>query len=125
MTKQRSMESGATTSTGLLSRTVATVTIAKHACTGAHAGETSGAIGTVATVCGSGVPEGCHVVAHVRVCCGLRAIGDQRPNVAGKRAVRHVVYDTNYWKSFVRLAVSLGDRGCLSLFAEMQRRRKT
>jgi hypothetical protein len=42
------------------------------------------------------------------------------PNVAGKRAVRHVVYDTNFWKSFVhaRLAVSLGDRGCLSLFGD-------
>ena len=40
------------------------------------------------------------------------------PNVAGKRAVRHVVFDTNYWKSFVhaRLAVAMGDRGCLSLF---------
>jgi hypothetical protein len=42
------------------------------------------------------------------------------PNVAGKRAVRHVVYDTNYWKSFVyaRLGVSMGDRGCLSLFGD-------
>jgi hypothetical protein len=42
------------------------------------------------------------------------------PNVAGKRAVRHVVYDTNYWKSFVhaRLAVAMGDRGCLSLFGD-------
>lgn len=40
------------------------------------------------------------------------------PNVRGKRAVRHVVYDTNWWKSFVhaRLAVSMGDRGCVSLF---------
>jgi len=40
------------------------------------------------------------------------------PNVRGKRAVRHVVYDTNWWKSFVhaRLAVAMGDRGCLSLF---------
>ena len=40
------------------------------------------------------------------------------PNVRGKRAVRHVVFDTNWWKSFVhaRLAVSMGDRGCLSLF---------
>ena len=29
-----------------------------------------------------------------------------------------MVYDTNYWKSFVyaRLAVPMGDRGCLSLF---------
>ena len=40
------------------------------------------------------------------------------PNVAGKRAVRHVVYDTNFWKSFIqaRLAVPIGDPGCLSLF---------
>ncbi|MEW4531520.1 terminase gpA endonuclease subunit, partial [Maioricimonas sp. JC845] len=42
------------------------------------------------------------------------------PNVRGKRAVRHVLYDTNYWKSFVqsRLAVAMGDRGCLSLFGQ-------
>jgi Terminase large subunit gpA, endonuclease domain len=42
------------------------------------------------------------------------------PNVAGKRAVRHVVFDTNYWKSFVhaRLAVAMGDRGCVSLFGD-------
>jgi len=40
------------------------------------------------------------------------------PNVAGKRAVRHVVFDTNYWKSFIqsRLAVPMGDPGCLALF---------
>ena len=40
------------------------------------------------------------------------------PNVAGKRAVRHIVFDTNYWKSFIqaRLAVPMGDLGCLSLF---------
>ena len=40
------------------------------------------------------------------------------PNVRGKRAVRHVVFDTNWWKSFIhaRLAVAMGDRGCLSLF---------
>lgn len=42
------------------------------------------------------------------------------PNVQGKRAVRHVVFDANYWKSFVysRLAVPMGDRGCLSLFGD-------
>ena len=42
------------------------------------------------------------------------------PNVHGKRAVRHIVYDTNFWKSFIhaRLAVSMGDRGCLSLFGD-------
>jgi hypothetical protein len=40
------------------------------------------------------------------------------PNVHGKRAVRHAVYDTNYWKSFIhsRLAVPMGDPGGLSLF---------
>ncbi len=40
------------------------------------------------------------------------------PSVHGKRAIRHVIYDTNWWKSFVhaRLAVAIGDRGCLSLF---------
>ena len=39
-------------------------------------------------------------------------------NASGKRAVRHVIYDTNYWKSFVqaRLVVAQGDPGCLSLF---------
>ncbi len=46
------------------------------------------------------------------------------PNVHGKRAVRHVVYDTNYWKSFVfaRLGVAMGDRGCLSLFGNKPER---
>jgi hypothetical protein len=42
------------------------------------------------------------------------------PNVQGKRAVRHIVFDANYWKSFIysRLAVPRGDRGCLSLFGD-------
>ncbi|MGE4157621.1 MAG: terminase gpA endonuclease subunit [Planctomycetota bacterium] len=40
------------------------------------------------------------------------------PNVHGRRAIRHVIFDANYWKSFVhaRLAVAMGDKGCLSLF---------
>ena len=40
------------------------------------------------------------------------------PNVQGRRQVRYILLDTNYWKSFVhaRLAVAMGDRGCLSLF---------
>ena len=40
------------------------------------------------------------------------------PNTIGKRQVRHVLIDTNYWKSFAhaRLAVAMGDPGCLSLF---------
>jgi hypothetical protein len=39
---------------------------------------------------------------------------------SSRRALRHVVFDTNFWKSFVhaRLAVSMGDRGCLSLFGD-------
>ncbi len=42
------------------------------------------------------------------------------PNVRGRRAVRHVLFDTNFWKSFVhaRLAVPMGEKGCLSLFGE-------
>jgi phage terminase large subunit GpA-like protein len=40
------------------------------------------------------------------------------PNVQGRRQVRHVLTDTNHWKSFVqeRLAVPMGDPGSLSLF---------
>lgn len=40
------------------------------------------------------------------------------PVVTGKRAVRHVLFDTNYWKSFIhtRLGVPMGDPGCLALF---------
>lgn len=40
------------------------------------------------------------------------------PTVTGRRAIRHVLFDTNYWKSFIhaRLAVPMGDPGCLSLF---------
>ena len=48
------------------------------------------------------------------------------PTVAGKRQVRHAIFDANYWKSFVqaRLAVSLGDAGCLSLFSARPRSRR-
>ena len=53
-----------------------------------------------------------------------KAVGDRvgmnwrMPNVRGKRAVRHVVYDTNFWKSFVatRLLTATGDRGALTLW---------
>jgi len=40
------------------------------------------------------------------------------PNTIGKRQVRHALIDTNYWKTFVhaRLAVAMGDPGCLSLY---------
>ena len=40
------------------------------------------------------------------------------PSVHGRRAIRHVLFDSNYWKSFMhaRLAVAMGDKGCLSLF---------
>ncbi|MCR5414837.1 MAG: phage terminase large subunit family protein [Kiritimatiellae bacterium] len=40
------------------------------------------------------------------------------PSIRGRRAARHVVYDTNYWKSFLasRLLTSPGDRGSLSLW---------
>ena len=40
------------------------------------------------------------------------------PNISGKRQVRHVVFDTNFWKSFVasRFLTALGDKGSLSLW---------
>lgn len=40
------------------------------------------------------------------------------PSLKGKRAIQHVLIDTNYWKSFVqaRLATPMGDKGCLSLY---------
>jgi len=43
------------------------------------------------------------------------------PAAAGKRAMRHVLFDANYWKSFLhsRLAVPLGDKGSLSLFGRL------
>ncbi len=43
------------------------------------------------------------------------------PNVMGKRAIRHVIYDTNYWKSFIhaRLAVPIGDNGSLTLYGRL------
>jgi len=42
------------------------------------------------------------------------------PNVHGTRAVRHLVYDANFWKSFThaRLAQPMGEKGCLSLFGD-------
>ncbi|MHB1158323.1 MAG: terminase gpA endonuclease subunit [Phycisphaerales bacterium] len=41
------------------------------------------------------------------------------PGSQGRRTIRYTLIDTNYWKSFVqaRLAVPMGDAGCLSLFA--------
>lgn len=43
------------------------------------------------------------------------------PSVAGKRAIRHVIYDTNHWKSFIhaRLAVPTGDKGSLTLYGRI------
>jgi len=40
------------------------------------------------------------------------------PSVKGKRAIRHVIFDSNFWKTFVhaRLAVPIGDKGCLSFY---------
>lgn len=40
------------------------------------------------------------------------------PAIAGKRAIRHVVFDSNFWKSFIhaRLCVLIGDSGNISLY---------
>lgn len=41
------------------------------------------------------------------------------PSRLGTRTVRHLIIDANFWKSFCysRLAVSMGDPGCLSIFS--------
>ncbi len=48
------------------------------------------------------------------------SVGDhwRIPSTLGKRVVRHVIYDTNNWKSFVaaRWLQPMGDVGCLSVF---------
>ncbi len=43
------------------------------------------------------------------------------PSVIKKRAVRHVIFDSNFWKSFVhaRLAVPTGDHGSLTLYGRV------
>ena len=42
---------------------------------------------------------------------------------SAKRAIRYVMYETNFWKSFVhaRLAVAMGNAGCLALFGDDSR----
>lgn len=42
------------------------------------------------------------------------------PTTKGKRAIRHVLFDCNYWKSFTvtRLLTAKGDKGCLTLFGK-------
>lgn len=46
--------------------------------------------------------------------------------VTGLRGVRFALFDINYWKSFVhaRLAVLMGDSGCLSLFGHKPERHR-
>jgi hypothetical protein len=45
------------------------------------------------------------------------------PSMKGKRLLRHLEVDVNYWKSFVheRLGTAPGDPGCLSLFGEKKK----
>lgn len=42
----------------------------------------------------------------------------RQPATRKTRAIRHVIYDTNHWKSFIhsRLGVAMGDPGCLALW---------
>jgi hypothetical protein len=51
---------------------------------------------------------------------GDRVGPNWRSPVPGKRIIRHVTFDSNYWKSFVheRLASPIGGKACLSLFGE-------
>lgn len=49
-----------------------------------------------------------------------------RMPVSSRRAVRHVLYDSNFWKTFVRsrLLVATGDPGSLSLFGKIAARHR-
>jgi phage terminase large subunit GpA-like protein len=42
------------------------------------------------------------------------------PSIKGKRAVRHLLIDTNHWKTFVHehLNIAMGDAGCLALYGK-------
>ncbi|MFW5698671.1 MAG: terminase gpA endonuclease subunit, partial [Planctomycetota bacterium] len=48
------------------------------------------------------------------------------PGLTGRRAIRHVVFDANYWKSFIhaRLCVAMGDPGGLSLWGRAGERHR-
>jgi len=48
------------------------------------------------------------------------------PGIVGARAIRRVLIDTNYWKTFVhaRLGILMGDPGCLSLFGHEAKRHR-
>jgi phage terminase large subunit GpA-like protein len=48
------------------------------------------------------------------------------PSVKGRRSLRHVEIDTNFWKTFVheRLATAMSDRGCLSLWGQKPARHR-
>jgi len=48
------------------------------------------------------------------------------PSVTGKRTVRHVVFDTNHWKSFLvsRWKTPMGEPGCLSLWGDQPARHR-
>jgi len=52
----------------------------------------------------------------------LHAAGAQlgQPKIAGTRAVAHLIFDGNYWKSFIRsaLTTNYGDHGALTVFGE-------
>lgn len=48
------------------------------------------------------------------------------PNPKGKRVIRYVLYDTNYWKLWMhqRFQVGIGGEGCMSLFGTEARRHR-
>ena len=50
-------------------------------------------------------------------------VGDEwySPALKTSGALRHVIFDANFWKTFVhrRLATSKGDRGCLTVFGQV------
>ncbi len=68
---------------------------------------------------GKGVGASMNPMNEWPVHAGERKGFNWRLGVSDKGA-RQVIYDTNFWKTFIhaRLAVAMGDKGCLSLFGD-------
>ena len=68
---------------------------------------------------GAGITAGRRPMSmYIRKCVEQHGHHWYMPNVRKTGEFRHVVIDTNFWKSFVhsRLATEPGDKGCMTLF---------
>lgn len=68
---------------------------------------------------GKGIGSGAKPISQYRKSLGDRfGVEWYIPRTAGKRALRHIIYNTNYWKSFVcnRLNMPIGEKSSLSIY---------